>query len=146
VFTNSWKCGDVLKPTTKAGRVVDEFHACKLPNNKRQLSTAIPQRNAEYEYFEKRGNSTCDSIMKLRKRQGMGPDEGSHMGMGMGDELPPHNIIKVEPGKQAYARVPAAMYNEQFYTQADKSGLMTIGAQHGVSLLGPCRHRVLTVI
>jgi hypothetical protein len=57
-----------------------------------------------------------------------------------GFKLPPNaqyvenfNVIKPEAGKQAYARVSAAMSNEMFYNQASKSGLMTLGAQHGVS-------------
>jgi hypothetical protein len=44
-----------------------------------------------------------------------------------------YNVIQPVKGKQAYARVSAGMSNEMFYTQAAKSGLMTLGAQHGVS-------------
>ena len=62
----------------------------------------------------------------------MNPDGEMSMG-GMTGEILQHNTIKPVPGKQAYARVSAAMYNELFYTQADKSELMTVGAQHGVS-------------
>jgi hypothetical protein len=52
---------------------------------------------------------------------------------GMPEEVPQYNVIKPDAGKNAYARVSAGMYNELFYTQASKSGLMTVGAQHGVS-------------
>jgi hypothetical protein len=57
-----------------------------------------------------------------------------------GFSLPPNaqfvenfNVITPVKGKQAYARVSAGMSNEMFYSQASKSGLMTLGAQHGVS-------------
>jgi hypothetical protein len=43
-----------------------------------------------------------------------------------------HNVIKAIPGKVGYARISGAMYNELFFDQADKSGYMTLGAQHGV--------------
>lgn len=62
----------------------------------------------------------------------MSPDEMGGMHGGMPEEVPQYNIIKPDPKKPAYARVSAGMYNELFYTQADKSGLMTVGAQHGV--------------
>jgi hypothetical protein len=45
-----------------------------------------------------------------------------------------YNIIKPEAGKQSYARISAGMNNELFFNQADKSGLMTLGAQHGVRI------------
>jgi hypothetical protein len=123
-----------LKPATTSGKVVEEVQACKVPKDKRELSTAILQRNHEFQFFEKRDNHTCNSIMKLRKRQGIMDPDGMDGHMSIPDEVPQYNVIKPEKGKQAYARVPASMYNELFYTQADKSGLMTIGAQHGVRI------------
>jgi hypothetical protein len=133
VFSNEWKCGDTLKPTTKEGRVVDEVMSCPVAKlNKRSV---IPGRNQEVHFFEKRDGYNCDTMIKLKKRQ-MSPDEGM-AGMNMGghpSSVPDHNIIKPIPGKQAYARVSGAMYNELFYNQAADSGLMTLGAQHGVSL------------
>jgi hypothetical protein len=128
VFSNEWKCGDKLKATTRSGRVVDDVQACKVDKVKRTLSRSV-QRNHDFVYFEKRGNLTCDHMLKLRKRQEPhGPDAG-HAPV---PEVPAFNTIKPIPGKQAYARITAGMYNELFYTQADASGLMTVGAQHGV--------------
>jgi hypothetical protein len=43
------------------------------------------------------------------------------------------NKITVEKGKGAYARISAGMYNERLFNQAHENGLMTLGAQHGVS-------------
>jgi hypothetical protein len=48
------------------------------------------------------------------------------------EAIPSHNVIKAVPGKVGYARISGAMYNELFFDQADKSGYMTLGAQHGV--------------
>jgi hypothetical protein len=126
VFANDWKCGESLKPTTKQGRAVDEVLACQVMKNKSKRSR-IPQRNSEYHYFEKREGYNCDQLMNLKKRQMDG------MGHGNPSSVPTHNIITPIPGKQAYARVSGAMYNEMFYEQAADSGLMTLGAQHGVS-------------
>ncbi|KAF2670932.1 hypothetical protein BT63DRAFT_204108 [Microthyrium microscopicum] len=48
-----------------------------------------------------------------------------------------YNKITPLPGKGAYVRVTAGMYNEKLYSQAHEMGLMTLGAQHGgVSTLG----------
>jgi hypothetical protein len=131
VFATEWKCGDTLKPINAAGKTIHEIQACEVPKEKRSLSMHIPPRNTDYRFFEKRDGFDCDRTIKLHKRQGMGGMEGmeSH---GMPAEIPQFNIIKPKPGQSAYARVSAAMYNELFFTQADKSGLMTIGAQHGV--------------
>jgi hypothetical protein len=132
VFSKDWKCGDSLKPVTKSGKIIDrrEIQVCKIPKFKRSFSAALPQRNHEYRFFEKRNGLDCNSILKLHKRQSMGPDEGMP---GMTMEVPQYNTIKLDAGQtHGYARVSAATYNEQFYTQAAASGLMTIGAQHGV--------------
>jgi hypothetical protein len=47
------------------------------------------------------------------------------------------NKITVEKGKGAFARVPAGMYNEKFFGQSHANGLMSLGAQHGVSIHKP---------
>jgi len=95
---------------------------------------SVPHRNHEYRFFEKRGTFNCDSLLKLNKRQAHGSGTAGH---GSPLELDQFNIIKPKPGQQAYARVTAGMFNELFFTQADKSGLMTLGAQHGgVSVIG----------
>jgi hypothetical protein len=134
VFANDWKCGDTLKPATSAGRAFDDFLACKVNKHKRSLSMNIPDRNHEYRFFEKRDGFSCDSLLQLYKRQEHGSNMDTH---GTPKEIDQFNIIKPKPGQQAYARVPAGMYNELFFTQADKSGLMTLGAQHGgVSVTG----------
>jgi hypothetical protein len=102
VFANDWKCGETLKPVTSSGKVVDEVHACRVQKkHKRSLSVAIRERNYEYRYFEKRRSNNCTSLTRLRKRQGM---EGMSHG-----EIPEFNVIKPQPGKQAYARVSAGM-------------------------------------
>jgi Berberine and berberine like/FAD binding domain len=139
VFANEWKCGDVLKPTTTTGRVVEEVQACKIPKlNKRSWSHSIPQRNHEYKFFEKRGDTTCEETLKLHKRQMAGMEGMEGMSMGAPSEVKDYNIITPpKAGGHAYARISAGMYNELFFDQADKSGLMTLGAQHGgVSVLG----------
>jgi hypothetical protein len=136
VFSNEWKAGDVLKPTTKDGRVVDEVQVCKVPKlNKRVFSTSHPARNHAFKFFEKRGNTTCEETLTLHKRQHEGM-EG--MSMGAPAEVKDYNIITPpKAGGHAYARISAGVYNELFFDQADKSGLMTLGAQHGgVSVLG----------
>jgi hypothetical protein len=129
VFSNTWKCGDTLKPTI-SGKVVDRVESCRVTKNKRSLSRNIPHRNHEYKYFEKRDGFDCGRLLDVHKKR-------QHEGMaGMGGapaEVPAYNIIK-HGGKPAYARVSGGMYNELFWTQADKSGLMNAGAQHGVRL------------
>jgi hypothetical protein len=124
VFSNEWKCGEALKPTTKEGKVVDEVLSCRAPKNKRSV---IPGREHDFNFFEKREGYDCNSIMSIKKRQMEG------MGHGYPSSIPTHNVIQPIPGKQAYARVSGGMYNEMFYQQAADSGLMTLGAQHGVS-------------
>jgi hypothetical protein len=137
VFAKDWKCGDSLKPVTAHGKTITIEHveACKVPKTKREFSVAVPMRNHEYKFYDRRDNLGCEERRKLRKRQGTtDPDGMSDMGMGMG-EVPQYNTIKLEPGAtHAYARISAAVYNEQFYEAADKSGLMTVGAQHGVRI------------
>lgn len=115
-----------------------QIEVCKVPKVRRVFGAATPQRNHEFQFFEKRGGVSCDAHLKLAKRQGMGPDDmGGMASMGMG-QVPEYNTIKLDEGQtHAYARIPAGIYNEQFYTQASKSGLMTIGAQHGVRLIFP---------
>jgi hypothetical protein len=128
VFSNTWKCGDTLKPATTSGKLVHEVESCRIEKSKRNLSKRIPHRNSDYKYFEKRNGYSCDRLLDVHKKR-------QHEGMaGMGGapaEVPAYNIIK-HGGKPAYARVSGGMYNELFWTQADKSGLMTAGAQHGV--------------
>ena len=96
----------------------------------------IPHRDHEYRFFEKRDGFDCDRLTKLRKRQ----EHESSMSMeghGAPEEIDQFNIISPKRGQQAYARVTAGMYNELFFSQAAKSGLMTLGAQHGgVSVTG----------
>lgn len=64
--------------------------------------------------------------------------EHGHEGMNMPSQVKDYNTITPpKAGGHAYARISAGMYNELFFDQADKSGLMTLGAQHGgVSVLG----------
>lgn len=144
VFATEWKCGDTLKPTTKAGKIVNEIQACKVKKQKRSISMQIPHRDHDFKFFEKRDGYNCGKLLKLHKRQGMAGMDG-HAPSGV-DQF---NVIAPKPGQQAYARVSAGMYNELFYSQAAKrqvkdfegvvaftnlffSGLMTVGAQHGV--------------
>jgi hypothetical protein len=75
VFAQDWKCGDVLKPTTSAGKVARDVVACKVMKEKRGFSTSIPQRDYEYRFFEKRDGLTCDHHIKLAKRHGPEEDE-----------------------------------------------------------------------
>jgi hypothetical protein len=134
VFASDWKCGDTLKPVTPAGRTVDNVQACKVDKRKRSLSMNIPHRNYDYRFFEKRDGFNCNRLLRLRKRQEHGSNTDGH---GAPNEIDQFNVIKLKPGQQAYARVSAGMYNELFFSQADKSGLMTLGAQHGgVSVTG----------
>lgn len=139
VFTNEWKCGNTLKPTTHQGKSIDfeNIQACRVAKNKRSV---IPGRAHEFHYFEKRDGWDCDRLMRHKKRQHEGMGEGmSSMSSkgGMPAGVATHNVIKPIPGVQAYARVSGGMYNEMFYTQAADSGLMTLGAQHGgVSVTG----------
>jgi len=70
--------------------------------------------------------ATSECKRRLRKRHGPGEEDE-------GEEIAPYNIITPVPGQQAVARVSAATVNEEFYEAADKSGLFTMGAQHGVS-------------
>jgi hypothetical protein len=134
VFATDWKCGNTLKPVTPAGRTVDDVQACKVNKLKRSPSMNVPHRDHDYRFFEKRDGFDCDRLLRLRKRQEHGPNTDTH---GVPLEIDQFNIIKPNPGQQAYARVTAGMFNELFFTQADKSGLMTLGAQHGgVSVIG----------
>jgi hypothetical protein len=127
VFSTEWKCGDTLKPATSSGKAVHRVEACKVQKQKRSMNMHIPHRNHEYRFFEKRDGYNCGKLLRLHKRQGV---EMQHSAPA---EIDSFNVISPKPGQQAYARVSAGMYNELFYTQASKSGLMTIGAQHGVS-------------
>jgi hypothetical protein len=68
------------------------------------------------------------------------PSKPWEWGQKTGFQLPPNaqvvdgfNKIKLT-GKHAYARIPGSMYNEKLFAQAHESGLMTLGAQHGVSM------------
>jgi hypothetical protein len=134
VFATNWTCGNTLKPVTPAGRTVHDIQACKVDKQKRSPSMAIPHRNHEYRFFEKRNGFNCDRLLQLHKRQEHGPNTDTH---GAPLEIDQFNIIKPKAGEQAYARVTAGMFNELFFSQADKSGLMTLGAQHGgVSVIG----------
>jgi hypothetical protein len=133
VFAKSWKCGDSLKPMSMAGRMLnaEDIEVCKVPKKRNVFSAALPMRNHDFKFFEKRDGLNCDAHLKLAKRQ-MSNDGMEGMQMGLG--LPDSNTIKLDEGAtHAYARIPAGIYNEQFYEQAAKSGLMTIGAQHGVT-------------
>jgi hypothetical protein len=108
----------------------EDIEVCKVPKKRNVFSAALPMRNHEFQFFEKRDGLDCNAHLKLAKRQMS--DEGMAMQMGLG--VPDSNTIKLDEGAtHAYARVSAGIYNEQFYEQAAKSGLMTVGAQHGVS-------------
>jgi hypothetical protein len=134
VFAKEWKCGDSLRPVTATGKTIDhsQIQACKVPKVKRTFSAALPQRNHEYRFFHKREGLDCNSTVELHKRQATGLDDMPGMNM----EIPPYNTIKLDIGQtHGFARISAAIYNEQFYTQAAASGLMTVGAQHGASSL-----------
>jgi hypothetical protein len=131
VFAHKWTCGETLKPTNMHGKVLDfeNVQACKVKVQKR--SSVVE----EYQYFEKRDGMDCGEMLRLHKRQheGMGgmPGMEGHMPAA----VPAFNKIKLEPGAtHAYARIPAGIYNEMFFTQAAASNLMTLGAQHNVSL------------
>jgi hypothetical protein len=125
VFSNEWKCGDTLRPTSHAGKYVDSVQACKIQETKRYSG---PGRNQNYKFFEKRDGFDCDRLERLHKRQ---MDGHGHMPA----SVPEFNTITPVPGKQSYARIAGGVYNEMFFDQADKSGLMTAGAQHNVRLL-----------
>lgn len=101
------------------------------------MSRTVAGRNNEFFHFEKREGWDCDRLMNMhRKRQmegmSMGGDDDHMSQMGGPKSFPSTNVIKVT-GDHAYARVSAGIYNEMFFTQASKSGLMTLGAQHNVS-------------
>jgi hypothetical protein len=130
VFATDWKCGNTLKPTT-SGRTVDEVQACRVDKQKRSPSMNVPHRNHDYRFFEKRDGFNCNRLLSKRQDHASNTD-----GHGAPAEIDQFNVINPK-GKQAYARVSAGMYNELFFSQADKSGLMTLGAQHGgVSVTG----------
>jgi hypothetical protein len=153
VFSNEWTCGKSLKPTAKSGRVVEDVIACKVPNEtKNFVGRSIPQRAWRWHYFEKRDGLECDALVKrhLKKRSEQDepvkgykfdPAKPWEWAVKTGFKLPPNaeyvpGFNKIKPtGEFAYARVPAGLHNEEFFSQADASGLMTLGAQHGVSLL-----------
>ena len=149
VFSNEWTCGKSLKPTTKSGNVVDETIACKIPNETKNLvGRSIPQRAWRWQYFDKRDGVDCDSVVKAHLKKRNEQDEPYKLdtskpwewAVKTGFQLPPNaefvpGFNKIKPtGEVAYARVPAGLHNEEFFTQADASGLMTLGAQHGVRL------------
>lgn len=141
VFSNTWECGKTLKPRDYND---EEFHGevmtCGVKKEKAEMSRTVAGRNNEFVHFEKREGWDCDRLMNMHRKRQM---EGMSMGgMDMGDDhlsmmggpktFPDTNVIKVT-GDHAYARVSAGIYNEMFFTQASKSGLMTLGAQHNVS-------------
>jgi hypothetical protein len=130
VFSNEWKCGDTLKPKTQAGKYVDNIQACKVDQPRRYSSPGNSGRGQNYKFFEKRDGFDCDRVVNLHKRQ---MDGHGHMPAA----VPEFNRITPVAGKQAYARIAGGVYNEMFFDQADKSGLMTAGAQHNVRLLSP---------
>jgi hypothetical protein len=156
VFIDSWKCGDSLKPKTSTGRTVDDVIACKVPNlTKNYVGRGIRQRQERWHYFEKRDGKSCEELVEehlesdlktLRKRADDPPYKFDitkpwEWAVKTSFKLPPtaeyvpgYNVIKPTAGKQHYARITGGMYNELFFTQADKSDLMTLGAQHGVSI------------
>lgn len=128
VFSNEWKCGDTLKPKTGAGKYVDNVQACKVDETRRYSSPGNSGRGQNYKFFEKRDGFDCDRLVNLHKRQMEGHGH-------MPAAVPEFNTITPVPGKQAYARIAGGVYNEMFFDQADKSGLMTAGAQHNVHAL-----------
>jgi hypothetical protein len=128
VFSNEWKCGDTLKPKSTAGKYVDEVQACNIHETKRYFGPGNSGRNQNYKFFEKRDGFDCGRLERLHKRQ---MDGHGHMPAA----VPEYNKITLVPGKQAYARIAGGVYNEMFFDQADKSGLMTAGAQHNVGPL-----------
>lgn len=77
VFSQDWKCGDVLKPTNSAGAVIHEVETCKVKKTKRSFARSIPGRDHEYRFFEKRAGHTCDDHLRLAKRHG--PEEDMPM-------------------------------------------------------------------
>jgi hypothetical protein len=134
VFSNEWTCGETLRPTNVHGKSVDfeDVQACQVKIQKRS------GEKEEYHYFEKRDGMSCDEMVTLHKRQH--DTMGGMAGMeGMSKPKPPtavpaYNKIKLRHGQtHAYARIPAGIFNEMFFTQAHESGLMTLGAQHNVS-------------
>jgi hypothetical protein len=165
VFMNSWKCGDSPKPQTTAGRPVAGTIACKVPSKKRNVGRSIPARQWEWHFFEKKDgvDQDCNSLIKRHLKRDLASQEDSCAPIQLNDRiaeptlckrdapppatssnftLPPlaevvrgFNVIQPEAGKQQYARIAAGVYNELFFTQADQSGLMTLGAQHGVSII-----------
>jgi hypothetical protein len=137
VFTNEWKCGDTLKPKSHAGKYVDNVQACKVDGAARIPSPGNAGRNQNYKFFEKRDGFDCDRLVNLHKRQ---MDGHGHMPAA----VPEFNTITPVPGKQAYARIAVGVYNEMFFDQADKSGLMTAGAQHNVIVLTVVLYALLT--
>jgi hypothetical protein len=134
VFSTNWKCGTTLRPTTSSGRTVDDVLACKVEKkHKRSPSAAIPDRDHDYKFFEKRDGFDCPRVLALHELQ----EQGGAADSQAPKQVDHYNVIKPSPGQQAYARVSASMYNELFFSQAAKSGLMTLGAQHGgVSITG----------
>jgi hypothetical protein len=91
VFSQDWKCGDVLKPANAAGKIVDEVTACKVEKVKRGISTSIPQRDYDFKFFEKRDGMSCDHHIALAKRDVQhGPEEDMPViAPASGAEVPP---------------------------------------------------------
>jgi len=80
---------------------------------------------------------TCGKPIATRKHKRDEPDMPGMKGMDKDDDKPKANIIKPIPGKQAYAKIGAGVYNQMLTDAADLSGLYPMTAQHGgVSLIG----------
>lgn len=146
VFSNTWQCGKKLKARSVDDEEIEhEILSCGYKKEKEQISTTVPLRNNEFRYFEKRAGWDCDRLLDHHKKRQMMDMEGMGSSMGVAamdapGEVPAYNKIKVT-GDHAYARVSGGMYNEMFFTQASKSGLMTLGAQHNVSHRGRHTYR-----
>jgi hypothetical protein len=151
VFSNEWKCGTSLKPQTKSKRIVDSVLACQVPRQvQTEVGRSIPPRAWEWHYFENQEGLDCDALVQahLEKRADpptsgykFDPSKPWEWAVKTGFKLPQNvewvpSFNKIKPtGEFAYARVTAGLHNEEFFTQADASGLMTLGAQHGVGFV-----------
>lgn len=132
VFSNDWKCGDTLSARSVSGKLVerDNIMACKVKSKRGvKVGRSVSGRQSEWHFFEKRAGATCDSMMKLKKRQ----EAFSFELPPLAEAIPGYNVI-TPTGDHAYARIPGGMYNEMFFDQAAASGLMNLGAQHNVRI------------
>jgi FAD binding domain len=121
VFAPSWKCGDNLIPPKTV--------ACAAEDSADRMSRKLKFFKRDGKIDSETPAADCKRLLREKR-----------------DEEPATNVIKPVTGKQAVARVSAAMSHEVFYDAADKSGLFVMGAQHGVSAIQFTRQQIINTI